>query len=537
MMMLLPCAAVVAIASAAAAPAAAASPVATAPVAAAPVAAAPAAASGCDPTCESCRNMVTVTAEPCNTSSPHQRGWSLGAASSAGLRQVHLGTQCVGWDTVMKSLQLQPCATHNGDSWVNSTRFDCQQWRTEGGTFRAPLCLSNEHALNGCLDIHGKVGPGMQLTRCYGQPNDNFTITSTGTWQSEDRPPTFPQRCLQYQTTPCPCAGCCTVCAAGRHFTADGFCASAAPLPPKKVNIFLAVDTNTTAIDTVISELLKNRAAFTGITYQYFAICGEGSKDCKPEAAVGLPHLAPGHCGCAPIDASAMSASGLRSLHGNCDCPPDIAERFRAAFGPELELVPVISYGDTNSTVLLNQLLTDSGGTAKAFRKEALAYAKQHNLTGFNYDLEPTTTTTRTWQANARPFMAQFSAAMREAGRSTGWDSNGYEGFPLDIDRWIDMTTYYNSYSGHGFDDNMRKSIFSVGPERYALGYCPSCQLLNESEVATRFEALHSAPGSFVRTLDLWAVYGNGGDGVPPGWELFWPKLEAWLATENSNHD
>ena len=28
-------------------------------------------------------------------------------------------------------------------------------------------------------------------------------------------------------------------------------------------------------------------------------------------------------------------------------------------------------------------------------------------------------------------------------------------------------------------------------------------------------------------------VYGNGGgDGVTPGWSLFWPKLEAWLATE-----
>jgi hypothetical protein len=226
--------------------------------------------------------------------------------------------------------------------------------------------------------------------------------------------------------------------------------------------------------------------------------------------------------------------------HGHGDCPADIAERLRAAFGPELELIPVISYGGTSSTVLLNQLLTDGGGTATAFRKDALVYAEQHNLSGFNWDLEPgpytgtdVANSTRTWQANARPFMAQFSAVMREAGRSTGWDSNGYEGFPLDIDRWVDMTTYYNSYSGHGFDDDMRKSIFSVGAERYALGYCPSCQLLNASGVAARFEALRSAPGSSVRTIDLWAVYGNGGgDGVTPGWELFWPKLEAWLAAE-----
>jgi len=492
----------------------------------------------CDPSCESCRNTTTVTAEPCNSSNPHQRGWVLGpAAPKTKLRKIQLGPKCVGWNTVTHNLEVQPCAIRNGDSWVNSTRFDCQQWRTEGGTFRAPLCLSNEHALNGCLDINKKVGPAMQLTRCYGQPNDNFTIPPpAGTWQSEGRPPTFPQRCLQSETAPCPCAGCCTACAAGFTFTADGFCVSAAlPPPPKKVNIFLAVDMNVTAIDIVISELRKHRSAFTGIIYQFFAICGEGSKDCQPEAAVGRPHLAPGHCGCAPLP----GANSARQHH--CDCPADLAERLRAAFGPELELIPIISYGDTSSTVLLNELLTDSGGAATAFRKDALAYAEQHSLSGFNWDLEPgpyvgpdVANSTRTWQGNVRPFMAKFSAAMRGAGRSTGWDSNGYEGFALDIDRWVDMTTYSNSYSGRGFDDDMRKSIFSVGTGgKYAVGYCPSCQLLNESGVAARFEALHTAPGSSVRTIDLWAVYGNGGgDGVTPGWSLFWPKLEAWLATE-----
>ena len=58
-------------------------------------------------------------------------------------------------------------------------------------------------------------------------------------------------------------------------------------------------------------------------------------------------------------------------------------------------------------------------------------------------------------------------------------------------------------------------------------------EFLNESGVSARFEALRTAPGSSVRTIDLWAVYGNGGgDGVTPGWSLFWPKLEAWLAEE-----
>ena len=118
--------------------------------------------------------------------------------------------------------------------------------------------------------------------------------------------------------------------------------------------------------------------------------------------------------------------------------------------GRELELTTIGSYGDTNSTALLNQLLTDesAGGAASAFRQDALRYAEQHNLTGFNWDLEPGLYTgpgvgnsTREWQANARPFMARFTEAMRGAGRRTGWDSNGCEGFPLDTDRWVDMTT------------------------------------------------------------------------------------------------
>ena len=58
----------------------------------------------------------------------------------------------------------------------NSTSYDCQQLNITDGTIGAgPNCYDNEDNLNGCLDIKGKVGPGLQLTKCYHQPNDNFT--------------------------------------------------------------------------------------------------------------------------------------------------------------------------------------------------------------------------------------------------------------------------------------------------------------------------------------------------------------------------
>ena len=108
----------------------------------------------------------------------------------------------------------------------------------------APRCKDGTNTfLNGCLDIKGKLGPVVQLTKCYHQPNDNFTFAaggSPGTWASHQQLPDFPQRCMEATEVPCTRAGCCDGCAAGRVRTPEGFCSKPGPPRAKKAVVFLA---------------------------------------------------------------------------------------------------------------------------------------------------------------------------------------------------------------------------------------------------------------------------------------------------------
>jgi hypothetical protein len=80
----------------------------------------------------------------------------------------------------------------------------------------------------------------------------------------------------------------------------------------------------------------------------------------------------------------------------------------------------------------------------------------------------------------------------------------------------------------------MKQGLFGVGAERYGLGYCPTCQVLNETAVQQRFDVLREAPGNQVRRIWLWAVYGIGASRnyVEPNWDLFWPRLAKWLRAD-----
>ena len=92
-------------------------------------------------------------------------------------------------------------------------------------------------------------------------------------------------------------------------------------LPPKKVMLWMANPYPQAAknitVQTFIDGLKPHRNAFTGLAYQYFAICGEGSNDpggsndCRPEDATGAPHLAPGHPILTPPDLGAQLTAGL----------------------------------------------------------------------------------------------------------------------------------------------------------------------------------------------------------------------------------
>ena len=91
------------------------------------------------------------------------------------------------------------------------------------------------------------------------------------------------------------------------------------------------------------------------------------------------------------------------------------------------------------------------------------------------------------------------------------------------------MGTYYG---GDSFELDMQQGVMWAGG-RFALGYCPTCQLLNESEVEKRFAVLRDGqlPGSRVNRMYLWSFYGVG-EQPPAGWEYYWDRMAAWLKGE-----
>ena len=202
--------------------------------------------------CKGCStNIVKVEALPCDASDAAQQGWAFGAADAEGLRTITRGGLCLSWNPNHKGVELRECYAANGDSWTNATVRDCQHFAVDeaGGAITAPRCANNEGNFGGCLDVHGKVGPGVQLTRCYGAPNDNFTLAA-GAVASREVLPTYPGRCFAARASACTFAECCDACAAGFAFDEYGFCREPA-LRPKKVNIFLATPTNLTSLGPI----------------------------------------------------------------------------------------------------------------------------------------------------------------------------------------------------------------------------------------------------------------------------------------------
>ena len=264
----------------------------------------PAPNSKCDSSCLTCSNRYPVTAQICDETNVKQQGFSHTMhPNSNNLHNIKHGDGCVGYNSITQNMEvISPCSIATSPTtWVNSTLYDCQQLNITDGTIGAgPNCYDNEDNLNGCLDIKGKVGPGLQLTKCYHQPNDNFTITN-GVWSSENLLPMYPQRCMQVDEQVCTRAGCCTSCPPGREMSSTGFCIlTTPPAPQRKVIVFLAITSNATAVDMAIAELFKHRSSFTGVAFQYLSICGAGNNDlnrCSIKDAVGPAHLAPGNMG------------------------------------------------------------------------------------------------------------------------------------------------------------------------------------------------------------------------------------------------
>jgi len=139
------------------------------------------------------RQLATqhVHAVPCDGKrAEDQAVWDLEPADEDGLRQIR-------WVGAQYTTRPESRGHSSGDSSGNAslcvdavevttlTLRECANLTSQrflfgdDGTLKMPLWKNNEGNLNGCLDISGKVGPTVQLTRCYGSPNDAFVFTGS----------------------------------------------------------------------------------------------------------------------------------------------------------------------------------------------------------------------------------------------------------------------------------------------------------------------------------------------------------------------
>lgn len=270
-----------------------------------------------------------------------------------------------------------------------------------------------------------------------------------------------------------------------------------------KVMIWVANPNNQTKLDAMIADLKVHRNAITGIAYQFFAICGEGSddeggcKDCMAADATGEPHLAPGH----PINV-----------------PADLGSQLKSALGDDIELWPVISYGNPGNASVLNRLLTSPGNIAK-FAADAVEIAHAQGLTGYNLDLETA------GMVDVNPLLNELARALHSAAPPIGISYDGGNTPPegssvAPVDRWISMATYTSSESD--FESGVLQGL-NVSGEKFGVGLCPSCDPLNEAAVQQRFDFIKEvdAEGK-MQEVDVWA-YGAWPD-------FWWTAFEHWLA-------
>lgn len=134
--------------------------------------------------------QTLLHALPCSDSEPAaQEDWKLTPVSgSTGLYEIVSKSTGLCVDvTTQSAITLETCSASNAQVFTHDPST---------GAVQAPLWKDNEGETNGCFDISGKTGPTVQLTRCYGQPNDVFTFEN-GVWSGGNGVYPYPKRCMQ----------------------------------------------------------------------------------------------------------------------------------------------------------------------------------------------------------------------------------------------------------------------------------------------------------------------------------------------------
>jgi alpha-galactosidase len=119
--------------------------------------------------------------------------WELGPVVANKTRYIKSKTAQLCVDAWMKNpLTMEPCTGNASQQFT----FD-----EATGEIQAPNFPANSGQLNGCFDIMGKVGPAMQLTQCYGQPNDKYLFNEAGgEWTGNNVDSgIFPKRCIRVE--------------------------------------------------------------------------------------------------------------------------------------------------------------------------------------------------------------------------------------------------------------------------------------------------------------------------------------------------
>eukprot|EP00928_Gymnodinium_smaydae_P012041 TRINITY_DN14393_c0_g8_i1.p1 TRINITY_DN14393_c0_g8~~TRINITY_DN14393_c0_g8_i1.p1 ORF type:complete len:574 (-),score=60.91 TRINITY_DN14393_c0_g8_i1:567-2246(-) len=128
---------------------------------------------------------------PCEANASSQRDWFLGPADAAsGVRKIQSKSTGLCVDVWSKKLTLEPCTGNVSQQFVHDNKT---------GAIHVPHYPNNQGELNGCVDIVAKTGPGMQLTKCYGQPNDVFFFSEDGVWSDQEHGGVYPRRCVQVE--------------------------------------------------------------------------------------------------------------------------------------------------------------------------------------------------------------------------------------------------------------------------------------------------------------------------------------------------
>ena len=221
---------------------------------------------------------------------------------------------------------------------------------------------------------------------------------------------------------------------------------------PRRVMVWWANPNNATTINATLANLHRLRKSFTGIAYQAYAICGEGSNapngsmDCSPDDASGVPHFAHGH----PVGV-----------------PSDLGARIRAAAGESVELWPVISYGNPGEADVLNRLIADPDALDK-FADAAIKEAHAKGLTGYNLDLETSGV------EGMDGFLQALAARLHNAAPPVllSYDGGNTPVSSAVLDRWISMATYTPDING--FIACVSQGVARSGA-KFGVGLCPAC--------------------------------------------------------------